>query len=133
MSFNRPPDVQNLPTKPARVENWANLPADTPMPKITRHRIIGDHMMVSHVVLEQGFTLASHHHPNEQLVVVVSGLARFTLGEEGSKDFRTVDVGGGDVVVLPPHVPHSCIALERTEILDLFSPPSEKTGVDMRR
>ena len=115
---------------PARIESWQRLPTDAPMPKITRQRIIGDHMMISRVILEPGFEVASHHHFNEQLVVVLSGRARFTLGAPGSTDFRTVEVHAGDVLVLPPHVPHSCTALERTEILDLFSPPSEKTGVD---
>lgn len=120
-------------TKPARVESWSALTVDRPMPKISRQRIIGDHMMVSRVILEPGFELASHYHPNEQFVIVLSGRARFTLGTDGSPDFRAVEVTGGDVLVLPPNVPHSCIAIERTEIMDLFSPPSEKTGVDARR
>ncbi len=63
-------------------------------------------------------------------MIVLSGRARFILGAPGSRDFREVEVTGGDVLVLPPNVPHSCVALERTEVMDLFSPPSEKTGVD---
>jgi quercetin dioxygenase-like cupin family protein len=121
-------------SKPAaRVETWHRLPVDHPMPLIARQRIIGTHMMVSKVTLEPGFFVPSHHHANEQFVVVVSGHARFALGAEGTPDFRTVEVRGGDVLVVPPHVPHSCLALERTEILDLFSPPSATTGVDAPR
>jgi len=116
--------------KPARVETWSKLGVDRPMPKIARQRIIGDHMMVSKVTLEPGFDLASHAHANEQFVVVLSGHCRFTVGAPGSREFREVEVRGGDVLVLPPNVPHSCKAIERTEIMDLFSPPSEKTGVD---
>ena len=86
--------------------------------------------MISRVKLSAGFELASHHHPNEQIVVVLSGRCRFTLGTPGQPDVRTVDIVGGDVLVVPSNVPHSCTALEETLILDLFSPPSEKTGVD---
>lgn len=32
---------------------------------------------------------------------------------------------GGEVLVIPPHVPHSALALEDTIDLDVFSPPRE--------
>jgi len=89
-------------------------------------------MMVSRVVLSQGFALASHQHPNEQFVVMLSGRCVFGIGAEGSADHREVEVRGGEVLVLPPNLPHSCRAVEESVILDLFSPPSEKTGVDRR-
>ena len=63
-------------------------------------------------------------------MVLVSGKCLFGLGAEGSSDHHTVEVKTGDVLHLPSNVPHSCKALEDTEILDLFSPVSEKTGVD---
>lgn len=100
------------------------------MPLIDRRRIIGEHMMVSEVLLHKGFVLASHQHANEQFVVVVSGACHFGVGAEGSADHREMTVRGGQVLVLPPNVPHSCVALEETRILDLFSPPSATTGVD---
>ena len=31
---------------------------------------------------------------------------------------------------IPPHVPHGVRAIERSVVFDLFSPPSEKTGLD---
>lgn len=114
----------------ARVVTLAELVTDRPMPRIERRRIIGDRMMVSDVMLEPGFTLASHAHENEQFVVVLSGACRFGLGVEGSAGHRTVEVRAGQVLVLPGNVPHSCVALEATHILDLFSPVSAGTGVD---
>lgn len=100
------------------------------MPLIQRRRIIGEHMMVSEVHLSKGFALASHSHANEQFVVLVSGRCRFGVGAEGTPEHREVIVEAGQVLVLPPNVPHSCVALEDTRILDLFSPPSATTGVD---
>ncbi len=100
------------------------------MPLIDRRRVIGEHLMVSEVRLHKGFCLASHHHANEQFVIVVSGRCRFGIGAEGTQDHRVLIVESGQVLVLPPNVPHSCVALEETQILDLFSPPSAGTGVD---
>ena len=100
------------------------------MPLIDRQRVIGDRMMISRVILHPGFTLASHEHENEQFVVMLRGRAEFELDEDGVK--RTVEMRTGQVLVLPAHVPHACRAIEECEILDLFSPVSEKTGVDRR-
>ncbi len=87
-------------------------------------------MMISRVLLHRGFRVPTHHHANEQIVVVLSGLCRFGLGVEGTADRREVEIMGGDVLVLPSNLPHSCEAIEDTLIMDLFSPPSERTGVD---
>ena len=118
------------PITDARVLKWTDLPADQPMAKIDRRRVIGSHMMVSQVRLRKGFKVGTHQHANEQISLVMSGRLRFGIGAEGSKQRREVTLGGGEVVHLPPNVPHSAEALEDTEVLDLFSPPSEKTGVD---
>ncbi|MEK6703623.1 MAG: cupin domain-containing protein [Planctomycetota bacterium] len=114
----------------AQVLTLADLPIDRPMPRIERQRVIAERMMISKVRLLPGFVLETHQHDNEQIVVMVKGRCRFTLGAVGSPDFREVDVKGGQVLVLPGGTPHSCVVIEETEILDLFSPISEKTGVD---
>lgn len=85
--------------------------------------------MLASVILEKGFHLASHHHPNEQFAVVFEGRIRFVINE-GTPAEETVTLGPGEVLVVPPNVPHSAEALERTKILDVFSPPSAGTGVD---
>lgn len=102
------------------------------MSLISRRRVIGERMMVSRVVLSQGFVLQSHQHANEQFVVMLSGRCVFGVGVEGSPEYREVEVRGGEVLVLPSMLPHSCRAIEESVILDLFSPPSETTGVDRR-
>lgn len=113
----------------SKVLTWSELPADCPMPLIERRRVIGSHMMISKVRLSKGFRLATHHHANEQMVCVLSGRAEFVL-DEGTPSERRVMLGAGQVLVLPPGAPHGCVAHEDTDILDLFSPPSERTGVD---
>ena len=107
------------------LHTWAALPTDQPMPLIDRRRIIGDRMMISEVVLHPGFEVPSHSHENEQMVVMLEGRAEFTIG-----DGQKVIVEAGQVLELPSNLPHACKALERCRILDMFSPVSEKTGVD---
>lgn len=114
----------------ARKLAWTELPEDRPLPLIARRRIVGKQMMISRVELEPGFSVGTHAHENEQMSVILSGRFRFSIGAENAADRRTVEVGAGEVLVLPSNVPHGGEALEHTVILDLFSPPSEKTGVD---
>jgi len=113
----------------ARVVAWSSLTTDHPMPKIARQRIVGEHLMLSSVVLEAGFFLASHHHANEQFACVIEGRIRFVIHEGTSREHEYT-LGPGEVLVIPPNVPHAAHALERTTILDVFSPPSAGTGVD---
>jgi quercetin dioxygenase-like cupin family protein len=113
----------------ARVLRWSDLPVDRPMDRLERRRIMGVHAMISRVDLARGFTLGTHHHANEQFVCMISGRARFVL-HGGTPGERTVTLGAGEVLHVPPNVPHAAEALEDCVIWDIFSPPSEKTGVD---
>jgi len=121
-----PDRAQTEPTK----YDWQSLPTDAPMERITRQRIIGDKMMISRVVLEEGFKVPTHQHDNEQIAVMLEGTIRFTIGEAGSPDVRRIECRAGDVLHLPSNVPHAAEVVERCVILDLFAPPSEGTGVD---
>lgn len=112
----------------ARLLTIDELPQDHPMPRIARRRVVGQRMMISQVVLSPGFEIAAHSHDNEQIVVMLRGRAEFDLVEGGVT--RTVEVRGGQALVLPPNLPHGCRAIEECLILDLFSPVCEKTGVD---
>ncbi len=114
----------------AVVYRWSDLPTDRPMPRLERRRIIGERMMISQVLLEKGCVVPSHAHENEQLACVVRGRIRFGLGVEGSPEHQQMVLTGGEVLHLPSNVPHSAEALDETLILDLFSPPSERTGID---
>jgi quercetin dioxygenase-like cupin family protein len=109
---------------------WADLPQDHPIDLLDRRRIIGQRMMLSQVRLREGCTVPTHAHANEQFVYVVSGRLRFGIGAEGSPQRREMVLEGGEVLHLPSEVPHSAEALEETLVVDMFSPPSEKTGID---
>jgi quercetin dioxygenase-like cupin family protein len=109
---------------------WNEMTADTPMELLSRRRIIGSQAMLSQVMLRKGCHVPTHAHANEQFACIISGELRFGLGEEGSHNRREVSVKAGEVLHLPSNVPHSADAVVDTVVLDVFSPPSEKTGID---
>lgn len=108
---------------------WTDLPADRPMERLRRRRVIGEQAMISEVLLEKGCVVPTHAHENEQFAHVVRGKLRFGIGAEGGPDRHDVVVGAGEIMHLPANVPHSAEALEETLVLDIFSPTSEKTGI----
>src|SRR5262245_4027867 len=109
---------------------WSELKTDAPMDLLERRRVIGAQAMLSSVELRQGCAVPTHAHENEQFTCVLRGRLRFGLGAEGSAERRELEVGEGEVMHLPASVPHSAVALEDTWVLDVFSPPSEGTGID---
>lgn len=124
--------MSNLTSAKTTQVRWSELKPDRPLPLIERRRLIGDRMMVSHVTLSRGFEVALHRHENEQISCVLNGSFRFWIGDEGSPERREQVVKAGEAILFPGNVPHGGAALEDTVILDMFSPPSEVTGVDRR-
>jgi quercetin dioxygenase-like cupin family protein len=46
-----------------------------------------------------------HRHPYEEIFIVEEGRVRFTVGDE------TIEVSGGEVVIVPPRTPHKFVAV----------------------
>jgi quercetin dioxygenase-like cupin family protein len=112
---------------------WSDLPADHPMVLLERRRVIGDQAMISHVHLKKGCLVPTHAHFNEQFACILSGSLRFTIGGENDSSREKLTVSAGEVLHLPSNTPHAAEAMEDTVVLDIFSPPSEKTGIDRNR
>ena len=81
--------------------------------------IVGTKEMLVRWEFDKGAVAARHSHPHEQIVVMVQGRLMLLVGHEE----RTI--GPGDIVVIPPNVPHEAEALEDTVVIDIFSPPRE--------
>ena len=107
---------------------WQDLVEDHPMELLARRRIIGEKAMLSDVVLQQGCEVPMHAHANEQFAIVLSGRLRFGIDDGGER--REIVVQAGEVLHLPPNVPHSARAEQESRVLDVFCPPSDKTGID---
>jgi len=75
-------------------------------------------VMTNHVTIEPDTPLATHHHAEQQIAIVLSGALTFTVGGE------TREMRPGDCVVIPPHVPHGGEAgPEGCVVVDVFTPP----------
>ena len=116
----------------ASVISWDDAPEDTPIALLTRRVVQGEKMLVAEVRLEKGCHVALHHHVSEQISITISGKVHWKVGEPGSDDYFEKVLTGGDVMVLPSHVPHSVDALEDTFIYDVISPIGPM-GVDSQK
>jgi quercetin dioxygenase-like cupin family protein len=76
-------------------------------------------MMIARVLLKKGGHVPMHQHHNEQITYILEGALRFVVGG------KEVVVRAGEVLCIPPHVPHEAFALEDTVDLDIFNPPRQ--------
>jgi len=113
----------------AEVFSLRDLPEDRPVALLARRKVEGEKILFAQIRLLAGCHVAGHRHESEQVSYLVSGKARWTLGEPGAPGSRVLDVEGGNVVLLPPNVWHGVDALEETTVIDILSPPA-KMGVD---
>ena len=120
--------------KGTRHYRWDDMPKETVTPLLDRRLITGDRMMLAHVYLKEGCVVPMHSHDNEQLTYVLEGALRFWIGDEQGE---TIDVGPGEVLVIPSNVPHKALALADTLDVDVFCPPRQdwldKTDDYLRR
>ena len=101
---------------------WDDLPREELNPLIGRRLITGDQMMIAQVYIAKGGIVPQHSHENEQLTYILEGKLRLWLGADGTE---VVDVGAGEVLHIPAHVPHRAEALEDTLDVDIFHPPRQ--------
>jgi quercetin dioxygenase-like cupin family protein len=80
----------------------------------------GQELMLSVVTFEPHSVVKEHSHPHEQMGLMISGQALFTVGEE------TRLIGPGDIWRIPGGVPHKVVALDGPAVaLDCFHPIRE--------
>jgi quercetin dioxygenase-like cupin family protein len=97
------------------------LPGTEMLPGVTRRAVHLDHAMMTFFHFDPGSVVPEHTHPHEQITYVVEGGMEFTLG--GTRRLMRA----GDVVCIPPHVPHSATILDQpTFALDAWYPLREE-------
>ena len=101
---------------------WDDLEREELGPLLGRRLITGDKAMLAHVYLSKGAIVPKHEHHNEQFTYILEGALRFWIGDDES---QTIDIHAGEVLHLPPHLPHKAEALEDTLDLDVFTPPRQ--------
>jgi quercetin dioxygenase-like cupin family protein len=98
---------------------WADVEIEPMNPNIGRQFVVGTDVMIARVLLKKGAHVPLHSHHNEQVTYILEGSLKFAL--EG----KEVTVNAGEVLCIPPNVPHEAFALEDTVDLDVFNPPRQ--------
>lgn len=106
--------------------DWKSLTLETLHPQASRQVIHSSRMTVARLYLKAGAVVPEHSHDNEQLTMLASGKLQFFLA--GKEQI----VEAGQVLEIPPNVPHSVVAIEDSEAWDVFAPGREdwKRGDD---
>ena len=90
------------------VWNWRE-----PIPLSTARKLL------ARVYLAKGCKVPEHSHHNEQISIIEEGSLKFVIAGEEKV------VKAGEVLRIPPHVPHSAEAEEDCVGVDIFSPVRE--------
>jgi quercetin dioxygenase-like cupin family protein len=104
------------------VHRWTDLSIPSSIPGAATRLLPGQQLAAIHASLGPGTQVPYQSHPTEQLVHMLSGTLRIWIADE------IHDVGPGDVVLIPPNVPHRGEALgpENAEYLEVLSPVEER-------
>jgi quercetin dioxygenase-like cupin family protein len=96
---------------------WASVEVEALNPLLGRHFVVGQSVMLARVLLKKGCIVPEHSHPNEQLTFIAEGALKFWI------DGKVIVVNAGEVLTIPPNMPHKAEALEDTVDFDVFNPP----------
>jgi len=98
---------------------WTAIDAEPMTDKITRQVTHGQMGTVARFHLTRNAVVIRHSHPAEQFSHVVEGKLRFRF------DDCDVVVGAGEILTIPPNVPHAAEAIEDSVVFDFFAPRRE--------
>ena len=102
-----------------KLYEWKAMEQEQMNPGFGRKAIHGANLTIARLELKRGCKVPEHSHVNEQVSMVESGLLKFFIG--GKEQM----VGAGEVLVIPPHLPHGVEVMEDSVVVDVFSPLRE--------
>ncbi len=95
---------------------WDDITPEQINSTISRQYITAERVTMARFELKRGAVVPQHAHENEQVSYIISGALKFIF--EG----RDIIARGGEVLQIPPNVPHAAEAIEDTLAIDVFSP-----------
>jgi len=99
----------------------ADVKSFTPEPGMIRQVLAhNDRLMLIRHFFDKGWVGTRHSHPHEQLVYIIQGKMRVEI--DGKQPF---EVAAGESFVVDGGVEHQATALEKSEVLDVFTPLRE--------
>lgn len=97
--------------------SWSSVELEDLNPLLQRQMVVGGEIMVARVLMKKGCVIPLHSHHNEQFTYILEGALKFWI------DGKEIVVNAGEVLTIPPHMPHKAEALVDTVDLDVFNPP----------
>ena len=100
----------------ARLHRWDEIALEKVTEMVSQKIVSGENEMLAQIYLKRGVQVPMHSHESEQMTYILQGSLRFLVeGEE-------ILVSEGEVLHIPPRIPHQAEALEDTFLLGVFSP-----------
>jgi quercetin dioxygenase-like cupin family protein len=117
----------------SHVIHQPDLPETVLQPGATSRLVTGEQSMISFLTMHAHTYFAPHHHPQEQIMIVLDGSCDEII------DGKIYHVKPGDVIVLPPNLVHGAyMGNEDVHVIDVFGEvrsdyllKMEQTMVDM--
>jgi len=99
--------------------SWNQVETEAMSAGLRRQMLNGKKVSLGRMRFESGTKVPVHKHANEQITIVVSGTLLLHLDE------REIELGEGEMILIPGNIPHGAVALEETETLEIFAPRRE--------
>ena len=96
---------------------WRSVELEDLNPLLQRQMVVGQEIMLARVLMKKGCIIPLHSHHNEQITYILEGALKFWV------DGKEIVVNAGEVLTIPPHMPHKAEAMVDTVDLDVFNPP----------
>ena len=94
---------------------WDELPLDKVTEMVARKAIVGARQTLVQSYLKAGAIVPLHRHQDEQMIYVLQGALKMLVGGEPAT------VREGEVLLVPPGVPHQAEALDDTFVMTVGS------------
>ena len=102
--------------KGVTLHRWDEIALEKVTEMLSRKVVSGEREMLVQVYVKRGCLVPMHAHESEQMTYVLQGALKFVVGGD------EITVREGEVLLIPPGVPHQAEALDDTFELDVFSP-----------
>jgi quercetin dioxygenase-like cupin family protein len=98
--------------------SWNEIKSEQMNPLLLRQFVSVANVTIARFELKKGAFVRKHQHENEQVSIILQGALKLRFEGKGE-----VTVRAGELVCIPPNLPHEAEAPEDVVILDVFSPP----------
>jgi quercetin dioxygenase-like cupin family protein len=98
--------------------DWDRISVEHPLEGVARQTVHGASQTLVRYIYQPGSVFPIHHHPEEQITIVLSGSIDFTV------DGAPLTLTAGECALIPAHTPHGATvtASEVVETLNTMSP-----------